>query len=338
MAGSKRLSWGLLGTARINRAVIRPIQSSKKSQLTSVASRNLEKAISYAKNWGIPVAYGSYEELLADPSIDVIYNSLPNSLHAEWSIKAMQRGKHVLCEKPLATSVQDVDRIIEVADKTGTVIAEAFMYRHHPQTLRVKQMVDEGEIGKLQLVRGIFCYTNTRPDNPRLDPALGGGSLWDVGCYPIGYARYLAGEEPETAFGQQVTHPMGVDVLVAGQLSFPGGAIAQIESGFTSPANSTIEITGEKARIFIPVPYKPGKKTRIQVIKDGNSRSIGIKGAELYQGEIEDMEDAILHGTPTRISLADSRANIAVIEGLYESAQRQQPISLTPNKIPKMEG
>ncbi len=274
------------------------------------------------------MAYGSYEELLADPNIDVIYNSLPNSLHADWSIKAMQMGKHVLCEKPLATSTVDVDRIIEVAQKTGKLIAEAFMYRHHPQTLRVKQMVEEGDLGRLQLVRGIFCYTNTRPDNPRLDPVLGGGSLWDVGCYPIGYARYLTGEEPEMVYGQQLNGPTGIEVLFAGQLSFPGGAIAQIESGFISPANSTLEITGQKARIFIPIPYKPGKKTTIQIMKEDRTSSVRMNGADLYRCEVEDMEDAILLGNPTRISLEDSRANVAVIEALYESARKQQAVSM----------
>src|SRR4030043_1995687 len=193
MANQAPLRWGLLGTPRINRAFIEPIQSSKNSKLIAVASRSHEKAAEFAKTWGIPRFHSSYESLLSDPEIDVIYISLPNSLHAEWSIKALQMGKHVLCEKPLTTSLHDADAGIDVAQKTGKVITEAFMYLHHPQTMMVKHMVDNGEIGKLQLIRGSFCYFNTRVGDVRFDPALGGGSLWDVGCYPIGFGGYLVG-------------------------------------------------------------------------------------------------------------------------------------------------
>ncbi len=328
MAGITQLSWGLLGTARINRAVIGPIKTSKFSRLAAVASRSGDKAREYAAAWGIPRYFVSYEAMLADPDIDIIYNALPNSLHAQWSLKAMQMGKHVLCEKPLTTDVADVDKIIETARQTGRVISEAFMYRHHPQTIRVKKMVMQGEIGNLQFVRGSFSYTNTRPDNPRLDPVLGGGSLWDVGCYPVGYSRYLCGVEPTEVYGRQVVGPSGVDVLFAGQLSFPGGMIAQFECSFISPSKSIIEVTGDKGRIIIPEPYKPGKKSRIYLERDGHSHAIELQGAELYQGEIADMENAILNGKSTLVSLQESRGNILTIIALYESAQLSQSINL----------
>lgn len=331
MADSTRLSWGLLGTARINQAVIGPIRLSKNSQLSAVASRSLDRAAYYAKKWGIPRFFGSYEELLADPSIDVIYNSLPNSLHAEWSIRAMQMGKHVLCEKPLTTKIEDVDEIIKVSQVTKRVIAEAFMYRHHPQTLRLKEMVDRGEVGELQLIRGSFCYTNTRPDNPRLDPDLGGGSLWDVGCYPVGYARYITGQEPSEVYGHQVTGSTGIDLFFAGQLSFPGGVIAQFDCSFITPYKVVMEISGNKGRITIPEPFKPGKKTKIYIEKDGRTKVIEIKGADLYLGEIEDIENAILLGKSTRISLEESRGNIFTIETLYQSARQSEPSPITNN-------
>ncbi len=328
MANPTRLRWGLLGTAHINQAVIGPIRSSKNSQLMAVASRSQDKAEQYAESWGIPYFHTSYEALITDPEIDVIYNSLPNGLHAEWSIKAMQMGKHVLCEKPLTTSTMDMDAVKETSMKTGMVIAEAFMYRHHPQTLLVKEMVDKGEVGNLQLIRGSFCYTNTRPNNPRFDPQLGGGSLWDVGCYPISYARYLIGEEPVGVYGSQITGPSGIDVLYSGQLSFPGGVISQFECSFITPFKALMEITGDKGRITIPEPYKPGKRTKILLERDGQTRIIWIKGAELYRGEIEDLEDAILLKKPTRISLDDSRGNIVTIEGLYQSTRLAKPISI----------
>jgi xylose dehydrogenase (NAD/NADP) len=328
MSRPSYLSWGLLSTARINRAVIGPIKTSKYSHLSAVASRSIEKSREYAKAWGIPQSYGSYEALLADPKIDVVYISLPNSLHTEWSIKALEKGKHVLCEKPLTTSVADVERIKGTALKTGRVITEAFMYRHHPQTKIVKQMIDRGEIGKLQLIHGSFCYTNTRADNPRLDPTLGGGSLWDVGCYPIGYARYLTGEEPIEVYGRQVSSEKGIDLLFAGQLNFSGGIIAQIDCSFISPSKSLIEITGENGRIIIPAPYKPGNKSIIYLERNGKTHAIKIKGGELYHGEIEDIENAIMHGKPPLISLDDSRGNIATIEALYRSSQILKSITL----------
>jgi xylose dehydrogenase (NAD/NADP) len=326
MTNLKPLRWGLLSTARINQAVIGPIQSSKISQLTAVASRNLDKAKDYAKTNNIPRIFGNYDSLIKDPDIDVIYNSLPNSLHAEWSIKAMKMGKHVLCEKPISTSIAEVDKIIEVARQTGMVITEAFMYRHHPQTLLIKKMVDEGEIGRIQLIRGSFCYTNTRQNNPRFDLDLGGGSLWDVGCYPIGYARYLTGEEPVEVFGYQVTGPTGIDLIFAGQLHFPNEVFVQIECSFITPYKTLIEITGDEGRIIISDPYKPGLKTKIYLERNRPAREITIKGAELYRGEIEDLENAILSGSLPRINLKDSRANIATIEALYQSARSSKPV------------
>jgi xylose dehydrogenase (NAD/NADP) len=332
MAVPNHLAWGLMGTARINRAVIGPIKARKHCQLSAVASRSPDKAKEYSEAWGIPHYYDSYEALLADPTIDVVYISLPNALHAEWTINALQHGKHVLCEKPLTISAAEADQVISIAHQTGKVLTEAFMYRHHPQTIKVKQMVERGEVGKLQLIRGSFCYTNTRPDNPRLDPSLGGGSLWDVGCYPVSYARYLTGEEPDQVYGQQVTGATGVDLIFAGQLSFPGGVIAQFDCSFISPPQSLMEITGDRGRIIIPEPYKPGKKTRIYLEREGRTRTIEIQGAELYEGEIEDIENAALHGKPTLISHAESRGNINTLEILYESARLSKPINLPYNQ------
>lgn len=328
MTHLKYLRWGLLGTGRINQAVIGPIRKSKNSQLMAVASRNHDKVEKYANTWKIPHFYTGYDALISDPNIDVIYNSLPNRLHAEWSIKAIEMGKHVLCEKPITTSATDVDKIINAANKNGIIIAEAFMYRHHPQTLYVKKLVENGEIGEIQFIHGSFCYSNTRSDDPRFNPNLGGGSLWDVGCYPIGYSRYLIEEEPNQVFGHQVIGSTGIDLLFAGQLNFPCGVIAQIESSFVSQAKSLIDITGKRGRIIVHEPYKPGKKSKIVLKKNKHDQIIEINGADLYQGEIEDLENAILSGESTRISLEDSRANIFTIEALYKSAKSSKSLKI----------
>src|SRR5918996_5490057 len=201
---NKVLNWGLLSTARINRALITPLRASKRNQLVAVASRTQESADQYAREWKISRSHGSYEALLADPEIDVIYNSLPNHLHAEWTIKAVEAGKHVLCEKPLALSVDQVDAVQEAARKHGRVVAEAFMYRHHPQTIKVQEMIKSGSVGNLKLIRGSFSYVLSREGDVRLDLAMGGGSIWDVGCYPISYTGTVVGEAPLEVFGWQV--------------------------------------------------------------------------------------------------------------------------------------
>ena len=325
---SRSLRWGLLGTARINRALIEPIKLSKNSILSAVASRSRTKAEEYANTWGIPRFHATYEDLLSDPEIDVIYNSLPNSLHAAWSIKAMQLGKHVLCEKPISTSIRDMDAIIATANKTGMVIAEAFMYRHHPQTILVKHLINDGEIGKLQSIRGSFCYTNTRSADPRFDPDLGGGSLWDVGCYPINYARYITDNEPDEVYNHQITGPTGIDLLCIGQLHFPSGIIFQFECSFISPFKALMEFTGDKGRLIVLEPYKPGIRPKPIFEIDGQQKSLKIKGIKLYQGEVEDIENAILKGISPRISLEDSKANIATIEALYKSARFAKAIKI----------
>ena len=197
------LRWGLLGTARINRMVIPPLRASAGNRLVAVASRDLARARGYAQEWGIERAHGAYEALLADPGIDAVYIPLPNHLHAEWTIPAARAGKHVLCEKPLALTVAEVDAMGAAAREGGVVLAEAFMYRHHPQTLKVKELVDAGAIGPVRFVRGTFSFPLTRPGDVRLQPEWGGGCLWDVGCYPLSFTRFVLGREPLEAAGAQ---------------------------------------------------------------------------------------------------------------------------------------
>ena len=323
-----RIRWGLLSTAHINRSLIPPIRQSKHSELVAVASRSQEHATAYASEWGIPKALGSYEALLTDPEIDVIYISLPNSLHTEWAIKVLQAGKHVLCEKPMCLTTNELDQLTAAKNASGKVVAEAFMYRHHPQTLKIKELVSSGSIGELRLVRGSFSFKLENPANVRMKPELGGGSIWDVGCYPISYARYLAGCEPLNAFGWQISSPMGVDMLFVGQLRFSDHVYAQFDSGFDVPFRKGIEIIGNEGVLSIPNPYKPGKLEKIALSHHDKTETIAIRGQELYLGEVVDMENAILHGQPPRISLADSRGNVATICALLESARLGQPVSI----------
>jgi D-xylose 1-dehydrogenase (NADP+, D-xylono-1,5-lactone-forming) len=325
---SKVLNWGLLSTARINRALIPPLRASKRNNLLAVASRSQESAAAYAKEWNIPRAHGSYAALLSDPEIDVIYNSLPNHLHAEWTVKALQAGKHVLCEKPIALSVEDVEAIAAAAQRHGRVVAEAFMYRHHPQTLKALELVRSGSLGSLKLLRGSFTYEMKRDGNIRSDPDMGGGSIWDVGCYPLSYMRTVFGSEPLEAFGWQLTGPTGIDDTFVGQLRFAGEVYGQFDSSFVIPFHVYMEFVGSEGTLIIPNPYKPGLNEKIFLVRGGKTETIKVKGQELYLGEVEDMADAILLGKPPRISLEDSRANVAAILALLESAQINKPVKI----------
>ncbi len=325
----QKLRWGLLSTARINRAVIPPIRSSSRSELKAVASRDIVKARDYAKAWHIPHAVGSYEELLAREDIDVIYNPLPNHLHAEWSIRAAEAGKHVLCEKPLALTLAEVDAMMTAARQHNVVIAEAFMYKHHPQTLKVLDLLEQETIGELLLVKGAFTFNLDRPDDVRWVPEWGGGSIWDVGCYPISFARLVANADPVEVFGWQVTGATGIDVVFSGQLKFASGLLAQFDCGFRAPYRTAIEIVGTRGSIELASPFKPAGGEWITIKRGDRVELLEAPRADhLYLGEIEDMERAVLDGQSPRISLENSRANVATILALLESARTGQAVHL----------
>ena len=324
----KKLRWGLLSTARISRSVIPPIRATQRSELYAVASRDSEKAKAYAKQWHIPHVRGSYEELLADEHVDAIYNPLPNHLHAEWSIRAAEAGKHVLCEKPLALSVEEIDRMAAAARQHHVIITEAFMYKHHPQTLKVLELIAQDAIGELLLIKGTFTFDLNRPDDVRWVPAWGGGSLWDVGCYPISFARLVANAEPVEVFGWQVIGTSGVDVVFSGQLRFASGLLAQFDCGFRAPYRAAMEIVGTKGAIELASPFKPAGGEWIKIKRGDSVEQLRSPEYELYLGEIEDMERAVLDGQAPRVSLENSRANVATIVALLESARTGQPVKL----------
>jgi predicted dehydrogenase len=326
---TKRLRWGLLSTARINRSLIPGIRASERSELVAVASRSLERARSYAEEWDVPRALGSYAELIDDPGVDAVYLPLPNHLHAEWTVRAARAGKHVLCEKPLALSVEEVDAVAAAAAENGVAVAEAFMYRHHAQTHRVKSLVDSGALGELRLIRGGFSFVLTREDDVRLDPAMGGGSLWDVGCYPLSFARLLAGAEPREVFGWQKLGPTGVDLVFAGQLRFPGEVLAQIDCGFAAPFRTPIEVVGSEGVLRVARSFKPGPREVLELWRGESLEEVVVEGAEeLYLGEVADLEAIALDGAAPALSLSDSRGNVAAITALLRSAREGRTVSL----------
>lgn len=321
-----RLRWGLLSTARINRLLIPAIRGGARSELTTVASRQLDRAQSYAAEWKIPRALGSYEALLSDPGIDVVYNPLPNSLHVDWTVKALDAGKHVLCEKPLALSVEDVDRIAEAANRNGKVAAEAFMYRHHPLTHAAETIVRSGRLGRIRGYKGAFTFPLTREGDVRLDPALGGGSLWDVGCYPLSYANLLAGAAPVDVFGWQQLAPTKIDLEFTAMMRYADGAVAQFDSGFIGPFRAEMQVIGTDATLRIDRPFRTDERSRLRLTIGDDTETLPCEEAAPFAGEIADIETAALDGRPQRVTLAESRRTVQTILALYASAVRGDPV------------
>jgi len=311
--------------------LIPPLRASAGNRLLAVASREPATAAAYAKEWGIERAHGSYEALLSDPGIDAVYIPLPNHLHAEWAIRAARAGKHVLCEKPLALDVAEVDAMEKAARESGVVLAEAFMYRHHPQTLKVKELVEGGAIGAVRFVRGTFSFTLDRPDDVRLRPEWGGGCLWDVGCYPLSFTRFLLGAEPVEVVGSQVLGPSGIDETFAGQLAFPGGVLAQVDAGFRSPFRAEIEIAGSTGTIRVSHPWKPALDQPILLTRGDETEAVAVAECDRYLLEIEDLADCARTGRAPRVSLAESRGNVATIVALLESARSGRPVAVRPS-------
>jgi xylose dehydrogenase (NAD/NADP) len=323
-----RLRWGLLSTARINRLIIPAIRASARSEVTTVASRTRERGETYAAEWNIPRVLDSYEALVGDPEIDVIYIGLPNSLHVEWTVQALEAGKHVLCEKPLALHVEDVDRIAAAAARSSRVATEAFMYRHHPLTHAVQDIVRSGRLGAIRSFKGAFTFALSRDNDVRLDAALGGGSLWDVGCYPVSYACMLAGVPPVEAFGWQQRSASGIDLEFAGMLRFADGSVAQFDSGFTGPFRAEMEVVGRDAALRIHRPFRTDDMSRLSLTRGDETVEIPFPSEPSFAGEIADMERVALEGTQPRVTLADSRRTIAAITALYQSAASRQVVTL----------
>lgn len=326
-----KIRWGLLSTANINRQLIPPIRASERGELAAVASRDAAKSQEYAKTWNIPKAFDSYEAMLASPDVDAVYIGLPNNLHAEWAIKSMEAGKHVLLEKPFALTVAEVDQVIEASKRTGKTVIEAFMYRYSPQLLKLKELVDSGTLGEINAVKASFTFYLDEEVNVRLDPATGGGSLWDVGCYPVSICQHVMGDKPVEVFGRQQTNNVGVDLTFLGQMRYANGKLGQFDCGFRTPYRTYVEVLGTKGSVSTR-PFRPdanysGEATLL-INRGDREEIVNVPNPPLYVGEVEDMHDAILNGKAPLVTLAETRNHIATICALYESAKTGQPVTL----------
>ena len=278
--------------------------------------------------------------MLQSGDVDAVYISLPNHLHAEWAIKSLKSGIHVLCEKPFATSLEDVDGMIAASQESGCVLTEAFMYRHHPQTRSIGDWIKSGKLGEITLIRGTFNFQlsekGRNPDsmNVRMIPEFGGGCLWDVGIYPLSYTQYLLGGPPEWVSGSQIIGPTGIDEVFTGQMRYPttGGSevLAQISSSFNTPFYTFMEIIGTDGSLYLNRPFTNlGKGAKVLFSdRTGKTRNIKIPKKSLYLGEVEDLQSAILDKASPLITLEESRNHIRTALGLYESAQTGQIVKV----------
>jgi predicted dehydrogenase len=323
------LRWGLLSTALINRHLIPAIRSAPRCELRAVASRDAAKAKAYAAEWEIPRAFGSYDALLADPNVDVIYISAPNHLHAEWAIKAANAGKHVLVEKPIALSVDEVDRMMEAARRNRIVVAEAFSYVHHPQTIAIRELIAQGAIGEVRLIDAAYSYVHTRENDYRLRPEFGGGALWDIGCYAVSFIRLAANAPPLEVIGRQVAGPSGIDMSFAGLLRFESGALGRFDCSFQAAFRTRAEVVGSEALLRIDDPFRSENAARFSLIRNGGHEQIvRVSDQMRYLGEVEDFCAVVLDGKPPRFSLQESRALVQTLVALYASANNRQPVTL----------
>ena len=319
--------WGILGVARINRALVGPLAANG-HQLLAVASRSIARARTYAEVQHIPRAYGSYEELLADPDIDAVYIPLPHSMHVEWAEKAAEAKKHVLVEKPIALEGSGVRTLQSAARTHDVIITEAFMYRHHPLVTKVRELTHDGTIGRLQGVRGTFSFVLDRPADTRLDPEYGGGSLWDVGCYPVSFARTIVGQRPLSVQAAANWSPGKIDLSFFGQLQFPDDIVAHVHSSFESPFKTEMEIIGSEGRLIIRHPFKPETTETIEVMKANETYTVTVEGPPLYQGEVDDVREAARTGRPPLVTLEDSLDNVDTLTALLKAARSGNTVDL----------
>lgn len=340
----RRVRWGLLGTARVNERVIPSLALSPRCEVVAVASRTQQTADAFSARWNIPRAYGNYESLLDDQEIDTIYISLPNHLHAEWTARCADAGKHVLCEKPIALTTAQVERMMDAARRNHVVIQEAAMMRFHPQIEFVRDLIAQGTIGELRLARGLFTFLLEGESDIRWDAAMGGGSLWDLGSYCVRWFRTIFSAEPHQVLATRVIHSRGIDSNFAGELHFANGALAQFFTSFSAFAHSEADVLGSSGRISLDMPWtnlldRPAHVHWVHVVGKRVAGTFGdsvdnfrqgehtFENVNAYQDQVESMVSSILDGTPPKVSLTDSYNNTAVILALFASAQLHRPVA-----------
>jgi xylose dehydrogenase (NAD/NADP) len=321
------VKWGIVSTAHINRLFLTGVERSPEIEIVAVASRSRDRAERHAREHGIARALGSYEALLDDPEIEAVYLSLPNSLHVEWAVRALKSGKHVLCEKPLGRRAGEVSRAFDVADREGKFLMEGFMYRHHPQTGRLLELLDQGAVGEVRMIRAAFSFSVSAGSDPRLEAGLDGGALMDVGCYCLSGARLIAGE-PERVAAEETVGGDGVDVAFTAIMRFPAGVLAHFDAGLVlGPERDELEVVGTDGSVFLDDPWHC-RQPVIELRRDGQVERIQVEAADPYRLEAENLSAAIRGQGQPLLGREDAVAQARAIEALYRSAETGRMVAL----------
>jgi predicted dehydrogenase len=322
------MRWGLLSTANINRKLLAGAYGTDEATVVAVASRDRPRAERFAREHGIERAHGSYEALLEDPEVEAVYNPLPNSMHVPWTVRALEAGKHVLCEKPLSRHPAQVEAAFAAAEQQGRHLEEAFMWRHHPQARRLRELLDAGAVGRLAMVTASFSFPLADVSDIRMQAGLDGGSLMDVGCYCVSGCRLVAGAEPLQVSAEQLVSGDGVDVAFAGTLRFPGDVIGQFHCGFAVGRRRHLEAIGDEGSLFLADPWH-GRPPGIELRRDGGVERIEVADADPYTHELVDFARAARGEAPALLGAADALAQARAIEALYASAATSTTKGLT---------
>lgn len=325
----KKLRWGILGVAKINERLIPAFQKAANAELRAIASRSLERARQAANEASIPVAHGSYEALVEDPTIDAIYNPLPNTLHDEWTRRAAERGKHVLCEKPLCPTAAEAKELVDYCRAKGVQLMEGFMWPHHPRTAKLRQFLDNGGIGEVRRVSAAFTFALPMdPTNIRLQPATAGGSLLDVGCYPVYGIRWAFGAEPVSAQATAV-HKHGVDVEMNGILMWADGRSATFDCGFTLPMRQWIEITGTEGVVCVTDMWLPAPRAVFLVEREGKApEKIAIEGEDQIVHMVQNFGRAVLQDEPVQPAPEGAVKTLRVLDAVAKSASEGRAVDV----------
>jgi D-xylose 1-dehydrogenase (NADP+, D-xylono-1,5-lactone-forming) len=321
------VKWGIMSTARINRLFLAGARQSADVDVLAVASRDLASAARYAREQGIERAHEGYDALLADPDVEAVYISLPNAMHVDWTVRALEAGKHVLCEKPLSRHPTEVERAFDVAEREARLLMEAFMYRHNPQTRRLTELVGEGAVGRMRMIRAAFGFVAVDPANVRLSAGLDGGALMDVGCYCVSGARLLAGE-PQRVSAEQAISGDGVDIVFAGTMRFRDDVLAQFDAGLALATRDELEVVGDAGSLFLDDPWHC-RAPVIELRRDDGVQRIEIERVDSYRLEAENMSAAIRGQAELLLGREDAVGQARTIEALYEAAANGRTVELS---------
>jgi len=315
-----KVKWGVLGTGRIADRLLKSLAESDVAEAVAIAGRSREKTVELARKHGVPKAPADFAALVSDAGVDVVYNATPNHWHHPWTLRALAAGKHVLCEKPIALNARQAQEMFRAASAEGLHLMEAFAFRCHPQADLIRELVQQGEVGDLTVVRASYSFYLDEPENVRWQAEMGGGALYDIGCYCVNIARWIAGSEPDKVAALATLTEKGVDTSTAAVLRFPGGVLAAIDCSFRGSFRTAVEIVGTRGRLEVPSPWKPRTTAPLRLWRGDDLEEVAVSGGDIYRLQVDHFSRCVLGREQPRVSAQDSIANMQVMDRIRKAA------------------